>query len=145
MSACCADPNAIGQKKKALQRKRSTSIIRPYCPFMCSFNTLGLCSSIVINIIIRHTMYMCMFVLITQGGFAYCYELIDTDTNVVYAGKIVSKSMLTKPHQRDKVCTLFIVISSLKMGPWNIIVDLMANRFVGIYYCVYVCEWTLFS
>lgn len=54
---------------------------------------------------------MYMFVSIIQGGFAYCYELIDTDTNVVYAGKIVSKTMLTKPHQKDKVC---ILISSLK-------------------------------
>ena len=38
-----------------------------------------------------------------QGGFAHCYELIDVDNNHIYAGKIVPKSMLTKPHQRDKV------------------------------------------
>lgn len=38
-----------------------------------------------------------------KGGFAKCYELIDSDTNVVYAGKIVSKSVLIKPHQKDKM------------------------------------------
>ena len=40
----------------------------------------------------------------SKGGFAHCYELIDVDTQTIYAGKIVPKSMLTKPHQRDKVC-----------------------------------------
>ncbi len=39
----------------------------------------------------------------TQGGFAHCYELIDMDTNGVFAGKIVPKTMLTKPHQREKM------------------------------------------
>ena len=38
-----------------------------------------------------------------QGGFAHCYELIDAETKKVYAGKIVPKSMLTKPHQKAKV------------------------------------------
>ena len=38
-----------------------------------------------------------------QGGFAHCYELIDMDTNHVFAGKIVPKSLLVKPHQKDKV------------------------------------------
>jgi len=28
------------------------------------------------------------------------------DTNDIFAGKIVPKSMLTKPHQKDKVCKL---------------------------------------
>lgn len=39
----------------------------------------------------------------TQGGFAHCYELIDMDTNEIFAGKIVPKTMLAKPHQRDKM------------------------------------------
>lgn len=38
-----------------------------------------------------------------KGGFAHCYELIDMEDNHIYAGKIVPKSMLTKPHQRDKM------------------------------------------
>ena len=48
-----------------------------------------------------------------QGGFAKCYELIDLATNVVYAGKIVPKSLLTKPHQRDKVSPVSTLTSSL--------------------------------
>ncbi|EDO37827.1 predicted protein [Nematostella vectensis] len=38
-----------------------------------------------------------------KGGFAKCYELTDLDTNKIYAGKIISKSMLTKPHQKEKM------------------------------------------
>ncbi|KAK2179522.1 hypothetical protein NP493_486g01010 [Ridgeia piscesae] len=38
-----------------------------------------------------------------KGGFARCYELTDMETNEIFAGKIVSKSLLTKPHQRDKM------------------------------------------
>lgn len=38
-----------------------------------------------------------------KGGFARCYELQDKETNHVYAGKIVPKSMLTKPHQKEKM------------------------------------------
>lgn len=38
-----------------------------------------------------------------KGGFAKCYELQDKETNHVYAGKIVSKSMLVKPHQKEKM------------------------------------------
>jgi polo-like kinase 1 len=48
-----------------------------------------------------------------KGGFAKCYELIDTVTNVVYAGKIVQKSMLSKPHQRDKMAMEIEVHKSL--------------------------------
>ena len=38
-----------------------------------------------------------------QGGFAKCYELTDMETKEIYAGKIVSKLLLVKPHQREKV------------------------------------------
>ncbi|CAB4021839.1 serine threonine- kinase PLK1 [Paramuricea clavata] len=38
-----------------------------------------------------------------KGGFAKCYELQDKETNHVYAGKIVPKTMLTKPHQKEKM------------------------------------------
>ena len=41
-----------------------------------------------------------------QGGFAKCYELIDMDTKDVFAGKIVSKSLLVKQHQKDKVLAM---------------------------------------
>ena len=38
-----------------------------------------------------------------QGGFAKCYELQDLDTKEIFAGKIVSKTLLVKQHQKDKV------------------------------------------
>jgi polo-like kinase 1 len=38
-----------------------------------------------------------------KGGFARCYELIDNQTQKIYAGKVVSKTLLVKKHQRDKV------------------------------------------
>lgn len=38
-----------------------------------------------------------------QGGFARCYELIDKSTNQAFAGKVVPKSLLVKPHQKEKV------------------------------------------
>ncbi|CAJ0957832.1 unnamed protein product, partial [Mesorhabditis belari] len=38
-----------------------------------------------------------------KGGFARCYELVDTRTNTVLAGKIVSKSLLVKQYQKDKM------------------------------------------
>ncbi|XP_013406101.1 serine/threonine-protein kinase PLK1 isoform X2 [Lingula anatina] len=41
--------------------------------------------------------------LLGKGGFAKCYELTDLKTNKVYAGKIISKSRLTKPHQKEKI------------------------------------------
>ena len=43
------------------------------------------------------------FRLFLQGGFAKCYELVDTETQEVFAGKIVPKSILLKPHHREKV------------------------------------------
>lgn len=38
-----------------------------------------------------------------KGGFARCYELIDQTTKHVYAGKIVPKTLLQKPHHKDKM------------------------------------------
>uniref|UniRef100_A0A0M3IKT0 Non-specific serine/threonine protein kinase n=1 Tax=Ascaris lumbricoides TaxID=6252 RepID=A0A0M3IKT0_ASCLU len=43
-----------------------------------------------------------------KGGFARCYELMDTETRIVYAGKIVSKTLLMKKHQREKVSIVCI-------------------------------------
>lgn len=42
-----------------------------------------------------------------QGGFAKCYELTDCDTKQMFAGKIVPKSLLQKPHQKEKVRFLY--------------------------------------
>lgn len=41
--------------------------------------------------------------LLGKGGFARCYEMTDEATKVVWAGKIVSKSLLLKPHQKEKM------------------------------------------
>jgi hypothetical protein len=49
--------------------------------------------------------------VLLKGGFAHCYELIDTETKKIYAGKIVPKSMLTKPHQKDKASPMPDVVS----------------------------------
>lgn len=38
-----------------------------------------------------------------KGGFAKCYELTDMETKQTFAGKIVPKTMLTKPHQKEKM------------------------------------------
>jgi len=38
-----------------------------------------------------------------RGGFATCYELIDTTTNVVWAGKVIAKAQLVKKEQLDKM------------------------------------------
>lgn len=46
---------------------------------------------------------MFLFCTILQGGFAKCYELTDMETKEILAGKIISKTMLTKPHQKEKV------------------------------------------
>lgn len=42
-------------------------------------------------------------VIFCQGGFAKCFELIDAEKGDVFAGKVVPKSMLVKPHHREKV------------------------------------------
>ncbi|OQV15228.1 Serine/threonine-protein kinase PLK1 [Hypsibius exemplaris] len=38
-----------------------------------------------------------------KGGFARCYELTDQTTQKMFAGKIVPKTLLQKPHHRDKM------------------------------------------
>ena len=43
-----------------------------------------------------------------KGGFARCYELIDEASTNIYAGKVVSKTLLQKKHQQDKVGCFFL-------------------------------------
>jgi len=38
-----------------------------------------------------------------KGGFARCYELTEMVSKDIFAGKIVSKQLLTKPHQKEKM------------------------------------------
>ncbi|VDN28860.1 unnamed protein product [Dibothriocephalus latus] len=49
-----------------------------------------------------------------KGGFARCWELIDKDTHVKYAGKVVCKADLVKPSQKQKMQQEIIIHSSLK-------------------------------
>ena len=51
----------------------------------------------------HHLLILMIFIDVVQGGFAKCYELTDLGTNMIYAGKIVSKTLLIKPHQKDKM------------------------------------------
>eukprot|EP00118_Oscarella_pearsei_P026386 m.309833 g.309833 ORF g.309833 m.309833 type:complete len:600 (+) comp48146_c0_seq1:94-1893(+) len=48
-----------------------------------------------------------------KGGFARCYELKDVETGEVFAGKIVSKSLLTKQHQKEKMSMEIAIHRSL--------------------------------
>ncbi|XP_018416603.1 PREDICTED: serine/threonine-protein kinase PLK1 [Nanorana parkeri] len=48
-----------------------------------------------------------------KGGFAKCYEITDLASREVYAGKIVPKSMLLKPHQKDKMTMEIAIQRSL--------------------------------
>ena len=61
-----------------------------------------------------HIMFVFDF---SQGGFAKCYEMTDAKSRVTYAGKIVSKNRLSKPHQREKVRNMLIQcpLSNLKI------------------------------
>lgn len=54
------------------------------------------------------------FVFSFKGGFAKCYEIVDKKTDAVYAGKIVSKSLMLKHNQRDKMAQEIAIHSELK-------------------------------
>nr|XP_002731770.1 PREDICTED: serine/threonine-protein kinase PLK2-like isoform X1 [Saccoglossus kowalevskii] len=41
--------------------------------------------------------------LLGKGGFARCYELTESTSKVLYAGKIIPKTRISKPHQRQKL------------------------------------------
>ena len=41
--------------------------------------------------------------LVFQGGFARVHELIDLKSNAVFAGKIIHKSRISKPHHKEKI------------------------------------------
>lgn len=43
-----------------------------------------------------------MFVCV-QGGFAKCYEIQNVVTSDIYAGKIVSKKLMMKTNQKEKM------------------------------------------
>ncbi|XP_023947930.1 serine/threonine-protein kinase polo [Bicyclus anynana] len=49
-----------------------------------------------------------------KGGFAKCYEIQDQATHKVYAGKIVSKKLMVKSSQRDKMSQEIDIHRSLR-------------------------------
>lgn len=51
--------------------------------------------------------------LLGKGGFARCYELTDIATKEIFAGKVVSKTVLTKQHQKDKMAQEVAIHRSL--------------------------------
>ncbi|XP_063224051.1 serine/threonine-protein kinase polo [Bacillus rossius redtenbacheri] len=48
-----------------------------------------------------------------KGGFAKCYEITDLNTKHVYAGKIVSKKLMLKHNQREKITQEITIHKSL--------------------------------
>ncbi|KAH9383166.1 hypothetical protein HPB48_023992 [Haemaphysalis longicornis] len=48
-----------------------------------------------------------------KGGFAKCYELVDKETNLVYASKVVSKQALVRSRQREKLAQEISIHRSL--------------------------------
>ncbi|XP_063063370.1 serine/threonine-protein kinase PLK1-like [Engraulis encrasicolus] len=48
-----------------------------------------------------------------KGGFAKCFEITDMATKEVFAGKVVPKALLLKPHQKEKMSTEISIHKSL--------------------------------
>ncbi|XP_014205549.1 serine/threonine-protein kinase polo [Copidosoma floridanum] len=48
-----------------------------------------------------------------KGGFAKCYEIRDSETHDIFAGKIVPKSMMVKSSQREKMTQEIAIHRSL--------------------------------
>lgn len=48
-----------------------------------------------------------------KGGFAKCYEITDLESQQVFAGKIVPKSLILKQHQREKMTSEISIHKSL--------------------------------
>ncbi|XP_053601204.1 serine/threonine-protein kinase polo [Plodia interpunctella] len=49
-----------------------------------------------------------------KGGFAKCYEIQDTSTSQIYAGKIVSKKLMVKTSQKEKMAQEISIHRSLQ-------------------------------
>lgn len=43
------------------------------------------------------------FFILTQGGFARCYELISLENNKKYAVKVIEKASITRSKAKEKV------------------------------------------
>uniref|UniRef100_A0A915B2S8 Serine/threonine-protein kinase PLK n=2 Tax=Parascaris univalens TaxID=6257 RepID=A0A915B2S8_PARUN len=74
-----------------------------------------------------------------KGGFARCYELMDTETRIVYAGKIVSKTLLVKKHQREKM-TQEIQIHRMLSHPHVVRLDGFFEDADNVYVLLELCS-----
>ncbi|KRZ97327.1 Serine/threonine-protein kinase PLK1 [Trichinella sp. T8] len=61
----------------------------------------------------KHGTRYCKGKFLGKGGFARCYELTESSTNRTYAGKVVSKTLLVKKHQKDKMAQEIQIHSQL--------------------------------
>ncbi|CAL4158724.1 unnamed protein product, partial [Meganyctiphanes norvegica] len=48
-----------------------------------------------------------------KGGFARVHELTDLTTNKTYAGKIIPKSRITKPHHKEKLISSCVLKTNI--------------------------------
>ena len=53
-----------------------------------------------------------------KGGFAKCYEFVNQNNKVLYAGKVVPKTLLQKSHQK-------VIFSSKK---WHIVLNVIKKE-----------------
>lgn len=77
--------------------------------------SLKLLDTVNINIQTSCPIISCLyfFFLSFQGGFAKCYEIKDSITHDIFAGKIVPKSLMTKSNQREKMTQEITIHKSL--------------------------------
>lgn len=54
------------------------------------------------------------YLFLFQGGFAKCYEIIETKSRVSFAGKIIFKTHLIKTNQKDKITHEIHIHKTLK-------------------------------
>lgn len=67
------------------------------------------------NYIYYYYYYFVIFIfIVSQGGFAKCYEITELKSNQVFAGKIVPKSLMAKSNQREKMTQEITIHRSLK-------------------------------
>lgn len=103
-----------------------------------------------------------------KGGFAKCYEILDVKTDEVFAGKVVSKKLMVKHNQKEKMTQEIQIHKSLNHknivkfysffdDPQNvyIVLELCKKRVRNLFHiffffystlfficvCIYACVW----
>lgn len=60
-----------------------------------------------VTLIINYVFYKIIIIRndtqLLQGAFAQCFKMRDRQTGQVYAGKVIEKARLDKPHSKQKV------------------------------------------